>query len=345
MQTRCYDGKKWQYEFKHEGKRYRRKGFRTKREADSAGLDKLNELRQGYNFDISLTFADYFKNWCETYKEPIVSPSTYRHYKFTLQHIQNNKIGNIELSKLNRQIYQKFINEFSKTHAKETIRKTNGAIRSALNDAMYDGLINKNPTYKVNYKAGNETKLETDKYISLSEYEKLKDYLRNKNTRSGLALYIMICTGCRISGVKHMKMEYIDQIKNQLYIDEHKTDSSPRHVNIAKSDMKHILKVVEEKVISYDGYIFKEVGTIISSNAINKTLKKACKHIGIPPITSHAIRHTHCSYLLAKGISIYYISKRLGHKNISITTSIYSHLLEEKYKEENDKTLEILGAM
>ena len=22
MKTRCYDGKKWQYEFKHEGKRY-----------------------------------------------------------------------------------------------------------------------------------------------------------------------------------------------------------------------------------------------------------------------------------------------------------------------------------
>ncbi|CAC7305354.1 integrase [Staphylococcus aureus] len=39
MKTRCYDGKKWQYEFKYEGKRYRKKGFRTKREANSAGLD------------------------------------------------------------------------------------------------------------------------------------------------------------------------------------------------------------------------------------------------------------------------------------------------------------------
>ncbi|MFH6364923.1 hypothetical protein ACHLNF_14885, partial [Staphylococcus aureus] len=24
MKTRCYDGKKWQYEFKYEGKRYRK---------------------------------------------------------------------------------------------------------------------------------------------------------------------------------------------------------------------------------------------------------------------------------------------------------------------------------
>ena len=44
----------------------------------------------------------------------------------------------------------------------------------------------------------------------------------------------MICTGCRISGVKYMKVQYIDQIKNQIYIDEHKTDSSPRYVTVAK---------------------------------------------------------------------------------------------------------------
>ncbi len=51
----------------------------------------------------------------------------------------------MELSKINRQVYQKFINDYSKEHAKETIRKTNGAIRSALDDALYDGLIFKNP--------------------------------------------------------------------------------------------------------------------------------------------------------------------------------------------------------
>ncbi len=109
--------------------------------------------------------------------------------------------------------------------------------------------------------------------------------------------------------------------------------------------MKHILSVINELTISYDGYIFKETGYFISVNAINKTLKKACDKLAISSITSHAIRHTHCSYLLAKGVSIYYISKRLGHKNISITTSIYSHLLDEKFKEENDKAIAILESM
>ncbi len=221
MKTRCYDGKKWQYEFKREGKRYRKKGFRTKREANSAGLDKLNELRSGFNID-NITLEEYFENWIKTYKQPVVKENTYRHYRNALQHIQKHKIGKMELSKINRQVYQKFINDYSKEHAKETIRKTNGAIRSALDDALYDGLIFKNPAYKVNYKAGKPTKSEQEKFISVTEYEILKDHVRKKRTRSSLALFIMICTGCRVSGARNIKIEHINQVKNTIFIDEQK---------------------------------------------------------------------------------------------------------------------------
>ncbi|PTE44410.1 site-specific integrase, partial [Staphylococcus epidermidis] len=43
----------------------------------------------------------------------------------------------------------------------------------------------------------------------------------------------------------------------------------------------------------------------------------------------------HCSYLLAKGISIQYISKRLGHADIHTTLKIYSHLIKEFEDSEN----------
>nr|WP_232208804.1 tyrosine-type recombinase/integrase [Staphylococcus delphini] len=46
----------------------------------------------------------------------------------------------------------------------------------------------------------------------------------------------------------------------------------------------------------------------------------------------YALRNTHTSYLLSKGIPIEYISKRLGHYNISITLDVYSHLLDEHKK-------------
>ncbi|REH77755.1 hypothetical protein DOS80_10965 [Staphylococcus felis] len=38
------------------------------------------------------------------------------------------------------------------------------------------------------------------------------------------------------------------------------------------------------------------------------------------------------------------INTSLGHKNISVTTEVYSHLLEETYKEENEKAALIIIA-
>ncbi|AZB66746.1 integrase [Staphylococcus phage phiSP119-1] len=45
------------------------------------------------------------------------------------------------------------------------------------------------------------------------------------------------------------------------------------------------------------------------------------------------------------GVSIYYISKRLGHANIKTTLEVYSHLLEETQVEEKQKTINLIKSM
>ena len=37
--------------------------------------------------------------------------------------------------------------------------------------------------------------------------------------------------------------------------------------------MQHIVSAIDDMIISYDGYIFKNGGIILTSNAINKALK------------------------------------------------------------------------
>ncbi|UVI92165.1 site-specific integrase [Staphylococcus aureus] len=341
MKTRCYDGKKWQYEFKHDGKRYRKKGFRTKREANSAGLDKLNELRSGLNIDNNLTLSDYLKTWCETFKKTTVTPKTYETYQATINIIKNHNIGNRQLKDITRYHYQEFINEFASNHSKSTVGKLNSRLRTALEDAVYEGLITKNPAFKVSYRASNPQKTEESKFINLYDYEKLKQYLRTKQDASSLILFIMICTGCRISGALKLQRNFIDVINCQIYIDESKTDTSSRYVTISRQDMQHIIKTIDRFAIPINNKIFGK----LSQGTVNNRLNKYCTELGIKKITSHALRHTHCSYLLAKGVSIYYISKRLGHKSISITTEVYSHLLEETFKEEEEKAINIISSM
>ncbi|MCV3297210.1 site-specific integrase [Oenococcus kitaharae] len=77
----------------------------------------------------------------------------------------------------------------------------------------------------------------------------------------------------------------------------------------------------------------------ISSNGINKDLKKICTELDIKKVTFHALRHTHASILLANNISMQYVSERLGHANLLVTERVYAHLLETKRSEENTKAM------
>lgn len=342
MTVKKYANGKWGYYFGYEGKRYRKQGFKTKRDATEAENKAYSDLTQGFIINNNIAFGEYFKDWCETFQKPKVSEKTYESYITAIKHINNTSLYDTPLNKLSRQQYQKFINEFAMSHSKETIRKLNGKIKSSLEDAVFEGLIKKNITYKVEYRGQVPAKSEDTKFISLKEYSKLKQLLMTKENKSALALFIMIATGCRISGAINMKRKYINQVNNTIYIDERKTDTSPRTVEVSKEDMQHIIKTLKNFPTNIDGSVFKENGTFLTINAINKALKNYCEYLGIKKITSHALRHTHCSFLLAKDISVYYISKRLGHKNISVTTEIYSHLLEEKFIEENQRAIQAL---
>jgi integrase len=53
---------------------------------------------------------------------------------------------------------------------------------------------------------------------------------------------------------------------------------------------------------------------------------RAAASIGMPDITFHALRHTHASQLIAAGVDLVTISKRLGHAKSTTTLTTYAHL-------------------
>ena len=59
---------------------------------------------------------------------------------------------------------------------------------------------------------------------------------------------------------------------------------------------------------------------------------------GIPKtVVFHDLRHTQASLLLAAGVDLKVIQKRLGHKKFETTANIYSHLLQNAQHEAIDK--------
>jgi len=63
-----------------------------------------------------------------------------------------------------------------------------------------------------------------------------------------------------------------------------------------------------------------------SPNALTKEWSRIAAQLGITRINLHALRHTHASQLIANGMDILTISRRLGHGSPTITLGVYGHL-------------------
>ncbi len=77
-----------------------------------------------------------------------------------------------------------------------------------------------------------------------------------------------------------------------------------------------------------------------SPGALSDAWRDAVRWRKLPKVTFHALRHSHASALIAAGVDILAISRRLGHANASITLNVYGHLIEQN----EAKTLAALDA-
>ncbi|MGG3691433.1 tyrosine-type recombinase/integrase [Heyndrickxia ginsengihumi] len=67
---------------------------------------------------------------------------------------------------------------------------------------------------------------------------------------------------------------------------------------------------------------------------IRETIQNYHKASGVKYRGLHAFRHTHAVLMLEAGVSLLYVSKRLGHKNTKTTSETYSHITEKIEQDE-----------
>ena len=76
-----------------------------------------------------------------------------------------------------------------------------------------------------------------------------------------------------------------------------------------------------------DALIFSNShGSPLSPDNLSRDCRRACRSLGLPMVMFHALRHTHASALIDKGLDVVQISRRLGHGSPVITLRTYGHL-------------------
>lgn len=127
-----------------------------------------------------------------------------------------------------------------------------------------------------------------------------------------------------------------------------KTNTSERDIFI-QPELRAVLKEIKinelQKQLLHQyksSLIFSSIkGSYISYDAYRQYLGDTSEKAIDRRITPHALRHTHASLLLAEGIDIDSISRRLGHTDSKVTKEIYIHMTEKLKKSEEEKLAKI----
>ena len=74
-------------------------------------------------------------------------------------------------------------------------------------------------------------------------------------------------------------------------------------------------------------YVFTFRNSRIEEGIITHRFKRYSRKVGLDEgVKFHSLRATFASWLVMKGVSIYSVSKLLGHSDVSTTQKYYAHL-------------------
>ncbi|MFH1743075.1 MAG: tyrosine-type recombinase/integrase [bacterium] len=199
-------------------------------------------------------------------------------------------------------------------------------LSSMFSYAVGKGWTESNPWKKVKKLRVDERPIE---YLSLEEIERVLCESERHSREMHLAFALGIYAGFRRSEIANARWEWFDLEEERTLIQPY-GDFSPKGHRVVAIPMNRRLKQILEKYVKPDGYLFESsVPEERRRNTIRYDFKKSfnqvAKRAGLDWLTPHKLRHTFASQLAIAGVSLFKISRWLGHRSI-LTTARYAHL-------------------
>jgi len=149
--------------------------------------------------------------------------------------------------------------------------------------------------------------------------------------RNRLMLQFMYGSGCRVSEVTKIKIDDIN-LKERTAMIRSGKGNKDRLIILSKDWIKGLKKYLKKKKIKSDWVFSKKNGKPLSTDTIQRIVRKAAKNAGITKhVTPHSLRHSYATHLLEAGTNIRYIQSLLGHTSLN-TTQIYTNVASEQLK-------------
>ncbi len=241
-----------------------------------------------------------------------------------------------------------------------TVNAIQSIIRQAFQKAVLWKYLSSDPTAGVkrqSYRAGEMA------VLNPKELAKLVDAARKPSARAreqqGLStepvfsslVHFMAETGCRKGEALALRWSSVDLVRGQVALDRSVTEvkgklfyrspkngerrtlsikGQPRLIETLRSTR---VRQAEAKLKLGRGYnqsddlVFASLdGNAIRGETFGHAFAALVERTNIPRIRLHDLRHTHASILIHEGATPLEVSRRLGHKTVSVTMDTYAHL-------------------
>jgi integrase len=330
-------------------------GFKIRKAAEEARDGARHAVHRGtYVAPKALTVGAYLDDWIAGHAVEL-KPSTVASYRSKIELYLVPAIGHERLQALSPSRLSLVFRDMHERGGKDgrpvsprTVEFARAILRRALNDAVVSRLIEINPV------TGSKSpkKDGKPKHVTWTGEQAQVFLGATADTRLAPLWQLALATGMRRGELMALAWQHLDldagivsverstaQLGNELVTttpknhERRKVALDPRTVAALRAWRR---QQAEERLAWGAAYedsesiVFtQENGQRVSPNAVSKAFLRAQAGLGLPRISMHSMRHSHATILLRDRVPVHIVSKRLGHKDPSVTLNVYADVIPD----------------
>jgi len=342
------------------GRRLRpQRTYKTRREAEVGLTQWSAEIERGTAVTPSgKTLGQYLEFWLDTSARHRVRGTTFASYQRLVRLYVAPALGSVMLQKLSatqiQALYSSLLTEGGRTSAglaPRTVRYIHAILRRALKEALALGLVPRNVTEAVSPPKAPRPPVKS------WDASDLRRFMAAAQEDGYSPLWLLaVHTGMRQGELLGLRWQDVDldrgvarivqavpTVRDGVQFTQPKTASGRRTIALDATCVaalkEHRARQNERRLAvgalwhDYDLVIASAIGTPLNHANVYHRFIKLAAAAGVPRIPFHGLRHTHATLLMAAGVHPKVVSERLGHADISLTLSTYSHVLPQMQQE------------
>ena len=323
----------------------------TKRDAQKQ-LQKAMSMRAHGGVDPNaITTTEWLKQWlAERVSDHAISPAVAYNYGKIIEHHLVPAIGSVRLQDLRDANIRSLKSELLLSRKPGTVRRILGLLRQALNSAVTQELLARNPALNVPMPSPKHGKKER-RALDQKEIEELLRVA--KNTPYDMVIGFALATGARQAEVLGATWGAIDLERGTFRVTHTlqvvggefrmvppKTERSRRTIELSATTVRllrehraaqnatqlelgeewedhDLVFPAERGRYWHRGTFYLGYRELVDASEIEKPRE----------VNFHALRHTAASQWIAANVDLLTVSRRLGHASASFTLDVYAHML------------------